>query len=254
MLKNTILSVKTGRLFLAGTLITSSLMTVSVASASTLEPVRGVVKSNQEAVLSVDLNARVTETPVKAGESFSKDDILVKFDCRIQKAEARAAKAAYAASKSAHRNNVELQQHGAVGELEVNVSKAEMNQALANSEAISARTRDCEILAPYDGRVAELVINTFETSAPNQPLLKIVSSGEFEVQLIVPSSWLSWMKIGSPFEFTVDETGEQLSASVWQIGAEVDAVSRTVPLVARFTSFPKQVLPGMSGTAQFSGQ
>ena len=141
-----------------------------------------------------------------------------------------------------------------MGELEVNVSKAEMNQALANSEAISARTRDCEILAPYDGRVAELVINTFETSAPNQPLLKIVSSGEFEVQLIVPSSWLSWMKIGSPFEFTVDETGEQLSASVWQIGAEVDAVSRTVPLVARFTSFPKQVLPGMSGTAQFSGQ
>ncbi len=239
---------------LAGSLLTGLLMTVSIASASTLEPVRGVVKSNQEAVLSVDLNARVVDTPVKAGEAFSKDDILVKFDCRIQKAEARAAKAAYAASKSAHKNNVELSQHGAVGELEVNVSKAEMNQALANSEAISARTRDCEILAPYDGRVAELVINNYETSAPNQPLLKIVSSGEFEIQLIVPSTWLSWMQIGSPFEFTVDETGEQLSASVWQIGAEVDAVSRTVPLVARFTSYPGQVLPGMSGSAQFAGQ
>ncbi len=249
IVKKSILSVQAGALMLAGTFLVGS-----VASANTLEPVRGVVKSNQEAVLSVDLNARVMETPVKAGESFSKDDILVKFDCRIQKAEARAAKAAYAASKSAHKNNVELQQHGAVGELEVNVSKAEMNQALANSEAISARTRDCEILAPYDGRVAELVINNHETSAPNQPLLKIVSSGEFEIQLIVPSSWLSWMKIGSSFDFKVDETGEQLGASVWQIGAEVDAVSRTVPVVARFTSFPGQVLPGMSGTAQFTEQ
>ena len=247
--KKSLLLVSAGTSFLA-----SAILALSVANASVLEPVRGVVKSNQEAVLSVDLNARVTETPVKAGESFSKNDILVKFDCRIQKAEARAAEAAYTASKSAHKNNVELQQHGAVGELEVSVSKAEMNQALANAEAISARTRDCEILAPYDGRVAELVINAHETSAPNQPLLKIVSSGEFEIQLIVPSSWLSWMEIGSPFDFTVDETGEQLSASVWQIGAEVDAVSRTVPLVARFSSFPEQVLPGMSGTAQFSSQ
>ena len=253
-MKKSIPSVNAGTLVLASAFMVSAFMAGSIANASELEPVRGVVKSNQEAVLSVDLNARVMETPVKVGQAFNKDDILVKFDCKIQKAEARAAEAAYAASKSAHKNNVELQQHGAVGELEVNVSKAEMNQALANSEAISARTRDCEILAPYDGRVAELVINTHETSAPNQPLLKIVSSGEFEIQLIVPSSWLSWMKVGSPFEFTVDETGEQLHASIWQIGAEVDAVSRTVPLVAKFTSFPSQVLPGMSGTAQFTEQ
>ena len=62
------------------------------------------------------------------------------------------------------------------------------------------------------------------------------------------------MKIGSSFDFKVDETGEQLGASVWQIGAEVDAVSRTVPVVARFTSFHGQVLPVMSGTAQFTEQ
>jgi len=242
-------SVKTGPLLFA-----SFFLVASIASATGLEPVRGVVKSNQEAVLSVELNARVLDTPVKAGGAFRKDDLLVKFDCRIQKAEARAAAAAYSASQSTHKNNLELQQHGAVGELEVSVSKAEMNQALANAEAYNARTRDCEILAPYDGRVAELVINNFETSSPNQPLLKIVSSGEFEIQLIVPSSWLSWMQVGNPFEFTVDETGEQHGASVWQIGAEVDAVSRTVPLVARFTSHPDQVLPGMSGTAQFTSQ
>ncbi len=235
-------------------MVTSAFLLGSIASASSLEPVRGVVKSHQEAVLSVDLAARVMETPVRSGEAFKKDDVLVKFDCAIQKAEARAAKAAYAATKSAHKNNMELKQHGAVGDLEVNLSKAEMNQALANSEAISARTRDCEIIAPFDGRVAELVINNYETSAPNQPLLKIVSSDEFEVQLIVPSSWLAWLQIGSPFDFTVDETGEQHSASVWQIGAEVDAVSRTIPVVARFAALPVQVLPGMSGTAHFKGQ
>jgi len=225
---------------------------MSFAHAVELEPVRGVVKSFQEAVLSVDLNARVMETPVRTGEAFLKDDVLLRFDCERQNADAKAAKAAYSAAKSVHKSNVELKEYGAAGEFEVGVSKAEMEAALAHSQAVSARTKDCEISAPFDGRVAELAINAYETPAPNQPLLKIVSSNEFELHLIVPSSWLAWLKAGDSFNFSVDETGEQHSASVWQIGAEVDAVSRTVPVVARFEQLPQAVLPGMSGTAYFT--
>ena len=234
--------------------ISTALLSVSsaMAQAQGLEPVRGVVKSVQEAVVSVDLNARVLETPLLVGQAFSKDDVLLKFDCEIQQAEVRAAKAAYSASKSAHSNNIELQQYGAVGEFDVRVSKAEMQKALAQAEAISARTKDCVINAPFDGRVAELSINEFETPGPNQPLMKIVSSEAFEVQLIVPSKWLSWLKPGNAFEFVVDETGARHQASVRQLGAEVDAVSRTVAVVAGFTSLPAPVLAGMSGTANFT--
>ncbi len=231
--------------------LSAVLLTMNSANAESPEPVRGVVKSVQEAVLSVDLNARVVETPVMAGESFSKNDMLMKFDCEIQRAEARAAEAAYSASKSAHSNNVELQQYGAVGEFDVKVSKAEMQRALAQSEAITARTRDCEIFAPFDGKVSELAINAFETPGPNQPLLKIVSSDNYELQLIVPSSWLAWISPGGTFEFIVDETGARHEAVVNRLGAEVDAVSRTVAVIAGFTSFPAPVLPGMSGTAHF---
>lgn len=234
-------------------ILSAVLLTSNAVRAEKPEAVRGVVKSVQEAVLSVDLNARVLDTPVMAGESFLKDDVLLKFDCEIQRAEARAAKAHYSASKSAHGNNIELQQYGAIGEFDVKVSKAEMQKALAEAEAISARTKDCEILAPFDGRVAELAINAYETPGPNQPLLKIVSSDAYEVHLIVPSSWLSWLRNGSTMEFVVDETGVTHQASVRRLGAEVDAVSRTVPVIAGFTTLPAPVLPGMSGTAQFTG-
>jgi len=229
-----------------------AIVTVGSVQAQELEPVRGVVKSVHEAVLSVDLNARVMETPVRIGETFRKDDVLLRFDCERQNAEANAAKAAYSAAQSVHKSNVELKEYGAAGEFEVGVSKAEMQAALANSQAVSARTKDCEINAPFDGRVAELAINAHETPAPNQPLLKIVSSSEFELQLIVPSNWLAWLSVGTEFNFSVDETGQQHAASVWQIGAEVDAVSRTGPVVARFQQLPQAVLPGMSGTAYFT--
>lgn len=234
------------------TLVTCAVIASGAALAQTLEPVRGVVKSAQEAVLSADLNARVIETPVLVGESFRKDDVLLKFDCEIQQAEARAAKAAYVASKSAHSNNMELKEYGAVGEFDVRVSKAEMQQAQAQAEAIAARTKDCVINAPFNGRVAELAINAFETPGPNQPLMKIVSDDEYEVQLIVPSIWLAWLERGASFDFVVDETGAQHQATVRQLGAEVDAVSRTVPVVAGFSTLPAPVLAGMSGTASFT--
>ena len=223
----------------------------SPVAAQDHEPVRGVVKSLQEAVLSVDLSARVMETPIKAGQSFNKDDVLLRFDCEVQHAEKNAANAAYSASRSVYKSNVELKSYGAAGDFEVGVSKAEMQEAQANAEAYSARTKDCTIHAPFDGRVAELAINEFETPGPNQPLLKIVSTGQFELRLIVPSKWLAWLQIGDRFEFDIDETGEKHPASVWQIGAEVDAVSRTVPVIARFTDNPRAVLPGMSGSAYF---
>ena len=81
--------------------------------------------------------------------------------------------------------------------------------------------------------------------------MKIVGSNDLELRLIVPSNWLSWLKIGESFSFQVDETGQQHVAQVTQVGAEVDAVSRTVPITAKFEAHPSTVLPGMSGTAVF---
>jgi RND family efflux transporter MFP subunit len=232
--------------------VTAALLAAWPVSAQSLEPVRGVVKSVDEAVISVDLNARVLEIPVNVGESFARDDILIRFDCAVQLAEVRAAEAGYTALRSAYKNNKELQQYGAIGEFDVQVSKAEMEQARAQADAIAASTRDCEIRAPYAGSVADLTINAFETPGASQPLMKIVSSDAYEIQLIVPSLWLAWLRPGHAFEFLVDETGVGHKASVKQLGAEVDAVSRTVSVFAEFDTLPAQVLAGMSGTASFS--
>jgi len=219
--------------------------------ANEIQPVRGVVKSGKEAVLSVEFNARVIDIPVRTGESFKENDILMQFDWDALRAEKKAAQAAFTVAETLHNNNLELQQHGAIGDIEVGVSESQMHEAHANSEVIEARSKDCIIKAPYNGRVADLAINNFETTSVNQPLLKIVGSDDLELRLIVPSNWLSWLRLGDSFSFNVDETGNTHAATVIRIGAEVDAVSRTVPIIARFVQQPDTVLPGMSGTARF---
>ena len=72
-----------------------------------------------------------------------------------------------------------------------------------------------------------------------------------EVETIIPSKWLSQVRPGDAFSFTVDETGETLSAEVVRMGATVDPVSQTIKAYGVLREPGLSVLPGMSGTATF---
>ena len=214
--------------------------------------IRGVVKAQHEALLSVDIKSNVNALPVRTGESFSKGDVLISFDCVAQRANADAARASYNAAKSRYESSVEMNTYEALGGFEVDLARAEMDEADARARGAEAQTRQCRIVAPYEGRVAELAVNTHEMPAPDTPLMKIVGTSDLELRLIVPSVWLNWIAPGVGFQFEIDETGNLHEATVRAIGAEVDAVSRTVPIIASFEDMPATVLPGMSGTARFS--
>ena len=84
------------------------------------------------------------------------------------------------------------------------------------------------------------------------PILRIIDDTTLEIDLIVPSDWLSWLDKGARFTFTVDETGKQYEADVIRLNAAVDPVSQTIKIRANFVGEPAGVLAGMSGFAKFT--
>ena len=214
--------------------------------------VRGMVESENVALLSVDLSATINKIPFKVGEAFKKNETLLAFDCVVKKAEASAAHAAFQAAKTEYNSNLELLSHSAAGELDVELAKARMNESQAMWTAAKGRTKSCVVKAPFDGKVAELSVNEHEMSTPDKPIMKIVGNKELELHLIVPSNWLSWLKIDAPFTFRIDETGKEYLVSVTRIGAEIDAVSGTIEIFGKFADEFTDVLPGMSGLARFT--
>lgn len=223
-----------------------------VNAQSSENSVRGVIKAVDEAVLTADLRAPVLKTFVRTGEAFSKGDTLIEFDCAAERAEYAASRAAYNGAKARYDNQKEMQALDAAGAFDVMLARAESEEASARSRVIAARIKGCSLIAPYDGRVAQLSINAHELPGTDQPLMKIVGSEALELRLIVPSRWLSWIEIGTEFAFIVDETGERHGATIARLGAEVDAVSGTIAIIAAFSQDPETVLPGMSGTAEFT--
>ena len=214
--------------------------------------IRGVVKAQSEAVISSQIDARVVELPFRLGESFQKGDTLVGFDCAMFRAELSAARAELRSHQKTHENNLELAALDAIGALDVELSKAEADQARAKVQVAEVHTRRCAIKAPYAGRVVATHVNVYESVRSNQELLRILDDRSLELELIVPSAWVRWLDAGTEFRFRIDETAEEIPAHVLRVGAMADPVSQTIRLQAGFPDAKGKLLAGMSGTAVFA--
>jgi membrane fusion protein, multidrug efflux system len=213
--------------------------------------IRGVVKAKSEATIASRITARITYMPFKTGDSFGRGATLARFDCSTTRAQLTAARAATDAYRKTYDTNVELDQYQAVGKNDVAVSKANLGKASAEANAISTQLVDCQISAPFSGRVVEQIAHANEVAASGQPLMKIQSGGDLEVDLIVPSKWLIWMRPGVAFAFKIDETGETVKGQITRLGAAVDPVSKTIRVTGSLGGATTLVLPGMSGSGIF---
>ena len=220
-------------------------------AATSREPVHGLVRAAAQATITSGINLRIASLPFKTGESFTKGQALVTFDCSQLRAEREAAMATARAMHITYASNLSLVRLHAAGRNDVAIAKANADKADAKVDAWNAQMRDCTIKAPFDGAIASEPMNTFETPAANQPIMTIVNSKDLEVEVIVPAKWLTFLKNGTPFKISPAATGGTYEANVSRISAVVDPVSQTVKVFGKLTGDTGPIRPGMSVAATF---
>jgi membrane fusion protein, multidrug efflux system len=215
---------------------------------------RGIVKAGTQAVLYAQVQGRVNHVPYKEGQRFAKGATLVQLECDKHQAELSAAAAEHEGKSKAFQNNKELAQLNAISTIDLALSESESKKALAARRIAEINVRGCHVTAPFAGRVVGMMVNEHENVFPNDKLLSVLDDTSLEIELVLPSASLSWLKRRARFTFTVDETRQGYPARVKEIGASVDAASQTVKVIGVFDALPADVLSGMSGSAQFPEQ
>lgn len=214
--------------------------------------IRGVVRPITHSSISVDLPARVARINALEGERFRKGDVIIEFDCERQRAELRAAMAQHREMQLAVESQVYLQRHHSAARLDVETTKAKAERTGAEVAVTQARLGQCTIVAPFDGRVAELGVRPMEIPVPTRPLLSIYSDSAFEIELHVPSAWLVWLTPATTFSFRIDETARTYEVRVHRLGAAIETVSQMVKVIGRVDNSDGTIISGMSGSARFA--
>lgn len=214
--------------------------------------VRGILRARDQAMLSSELAGRIVEMPFAEGQSFRKGDVLVRFDCAAYQAQLNAAQAATRAANEQLGHNRQLAALNSVGRFEVALAEAKLSEAQAQAQVYQVQVRRCALTAPYDGEIVQRKAQPFESVSGGAPLLEIVDNRSLEIRLLVPSRWVSRLKVGQSFTFVPDETGQPLQVEVKRLGARIDEGSQMLPLIASLPVDAKGLLAGMSGTARFA--
>jgi membrane fusion protein (multidrug efflux system) len=202
--------------------------------------------------LASELGAKIDRIAVQEGERFKSGQTLVSFDCSLQEAQRQRASAALGVAEKVLAANKRLAELNSIGQLELDTSEAEVAKARADITLMNATLRKCSIAAPFGGRVAEQKIREKQFVQPGQPILDIIDDTTLELEFIVPSRWLVWLKRGYAFEVQIDETGATYPAKISRLGARVDPVSQSIKVAAVIDGRFPNLIAGMSGRVQLA--
>jgi membrane fusion protein (multidrug efflux system) len=211
------------------------------------QDIRAQLSPRRFTTIGAEIGAKVSRVTVAEGARFRAGQTLVAFDCSLQQAQLQKAKAVLSGAERTFSANKRLEELRSVGKVELEVSEAEVAKAKAELAANGVLLSKCTIAAPFSGRVAEQKVREQQFVQPGQALLDILDDSVLELEFIVPSRWLAWLKAGYAFQVQIDETGKTYPAKVQRIGARVDPVSQSVKLSGAIAgSFP-ELIAGMSG-------
>ncbi len=214
-------------------------------------PIRVQFVAFQQSVLSSELSAKIASLPFREGDTFRAGQTLVSFDCDVFRAQLNKAHAQAEGARQTLKVDQRLAALNSIGSLDVDLAAAKVKEAEAEAGAMQATVGKCVLAAPYNGRVAKLSAQIFEFVTPGKPLMEILDTRRLELQMIVPSKWLAWLKVGGQLKVKVDDLEREYSASIVRLGARIDPVSQSISVAAAVQGDHPELLPGMSGTALF---
>ncbi|MBF0429249.1 MAG: efflux RND transporter periplasmic adaptor subunit [Magnetococcales bacterium] len=214
---------------------------------------RALLAAQRETILSSRMVGRVEKLAVKEGDTIRQGQMLVNMDCAIHEARQAKVEAELKASRIKLEVQKRLEKLQSGSAQEVGLSAAEVQKMEAELAEMRATVAMCVIHAPFSGRVTAIKVGLQQSVAQGVPLVEILDDTSLEVRLIVPSKWLSWLRVDAPFTLHIDETGQEYPAKVVRIGARIDPASQSLSVTGVIAGKQEGVMAGMSGTALFVG-
>ena len=223
----------------------------------------GTIAAAQRSDMGFEVPGRVIEYLVSSGEAVAEGQVLarldpVDFQAELDKALANrnAAEADFRRYDQAFRDNAVTQQDLDLAKRNLDVSEASLRTA---RKALS----DTELKAPFDGVVAQKLVNDFANVQAKEPILVLEDDSSLEIDVNIPEQDWARAKPNIPLEERSRRSRPRVAipaiedrrfpATLKELDTTADPVTRTYQVTFAFEK-PDDVIvrPGMTGSVILS--
>lgn len=241
------------------------------ASASSVRTYPGRVQASQRVSLSFRVAGPVIEVPVSRGEKVAAGDVLARIDPRDYRVQVANLEAQFTAARAQELQAAEgyqrvrgLYEHDNASKADFDNAKAALDVGRATVEATEQALKaarlslaDTSLRAPYDGTVADRMIEAHQTVAAGQPVIQFQGTGGMEVLIHVPEREVAELTREAPAGIAVRidaiADGKTFPAAVKEFATESDRQTQTFAVTLDIEGQPStDLLPGMTASVDWS--
>jgi RND family efflux transporter MFP subunit len=223
------------------------------------------VRPYQRATPGTVLMGSVDQILKKEGDAVRRGDVLARVESRDVAARVAQAEAAVAAARAMEQNArltkermERLHARDAATQKNLDDAIAGYEAALANLRAAEEGVKAAEvhlayseITAPFDGVVAERMIEVGDLAAPGRPLFVVENISRVKVEAQIPESAAAALAPGDPVEVLV--LGEVREARLSEILPAADPRSRTFTVRVVLQNGDRRLRSGMFARVRLGG-
>ncbi len=239
--------------------------------------VTGTLRAVARAQVAAREAGAVAEVRIDEGQLVKKGEVLAVLDTSRLDAELAEAKAQLSAAESvitqreaeSKRAVTDLQRKeklyksGAVSEREfldaeresavaiagAEVAKGQLAAMTSSVELMTVRSRDLEILAPFDGRIVARHVEPGEWLAVGNPVATLVSTGRIEAWLSVPERFANTIaEDARNLDVVSEASGATSTITNLRTVADIDPITRLFSVVATIDNSDDHMVAGMAIT------
>lgn len=135
---------------------------------------------------------------------------------------------------------------------QVAAANAEVRAAQAEVSMLSVGISQYTVDAPLAGTILDKPPEVGEVVGPQAAVLEIADMSTLVIEVDVPETRVSMVRVGSPCEIVLDAfPGRRFRGATLEIGHRVNRSKATVPVKVRFVEANEGVLPEMSARVSF---
>ena len=236
--------------------------TVNEIASGQIRKFSGVVEAADKSSVSFEVPGNVQEVRVNVGDKVSEGDVLAVLDKRTYELNVKSAEAAVGRARARltnSRNDLERLKRiakldkGAISEARLDNASAQYatdkQQVEYRMSQLNLAKRDLEktvLTAPFDGHIAERLVEPFYEVNRGQRLFDIYMEGAMEAAVSIPESEIYGIYLGLPSEIRFPTIPDKVFEGIVTEISKVAGAANAFPVKITIEGDIEKVRPGMT--------
>ncbi len=217
-----------------------------VASAAEPVEISGITRPFMDVTLGLSDAGIIHTQQFGEGDVIKKGDVILELDKNLETLEVSRRKAVMDQNKMVYDSTLALSQNTkSVSKEDLEKSAAQYNVSAAEYAIASQQLADRQLVAPFSGSIAEVLLRPGAAVAPYQPLVRLVDVSR--CYFIGHTDGVSATKLQLGQSVKIELTGGQtVAGKIDYISPVVDAASGLVRVKAIFENADGKIRPGLA--------